>query len=580
MQNSENTSQTTPDNGDNTDFDLKIPLINGGELPIPLKQGETLFLLGPNGSGKSSLLARWLSQVPASYRIAANRELFFNNKEIYAERNNLYKEEIEHSNAAQARWSSRYFPGISTDAKRNHILTQLINAEDYRNQQIVAAANANKERDTVLSHLTQINNLLKQANIHIQINLNKERSLIAKRMDTGTEYSFAEASDGERAAVLIAAEVLLAEQNRLFLIDEPERHLHRSISAPLLLALFKERPDCAFVISTHDLALARAIETAQFLLLRDCAYKGENPEKWDAVLISDAADIPEEIQTAILGARRKILFVEGTDSSPDIKLYTLLFPDYEIIPQGSCGAVIDAVKGIHATEKFNWLSVFGIIDNDKRNEAEQEKLLESSIYTLPVYAIESLYFCPEILSCMAQKTAESPKERQQIEAEAYQTLITAIQQHIPATARDRLARDLRREIKAPNAKDLEKPDVYIEALSKFNAESLTERISAAETELNALIEAGNIGALITQFNLKCVQNTIAKVFGYCAAEAYAKEVRKYLRTDETLREQIRQEYFTPLLNAMNEEREKQAAYHATAATASSAAAEDALAAGK
>jgi len=232
MPNSENTSQTAPDNDGNTVFDLKIPLINGGELPIPLKQGETLFLLGPNGSGKSSLLAKWLSQVPASYRIAANRELFFSNKEIYAERNNRYDEGSEHFNAAQARWSSYY--GYSTDAKRNYILTQLINTEDYRNQQIAAAIDANKERDTVLSHLTQINNLLKQANIHIQIDLNKERSLIAKRMDTGTEYSFAEASDGERAAVLIAAEVLLAEQNRLFLIDEPERHVHRSISAPLL----------------------------------------------------------------------------------------------------------------------------------------------------------------------------------------------------------------------------------------------------------------------------------------------------------------------------------------------------------
>jgi len=314
--------------------------------------------------------------------------------------------------------------------------------------------------------------------------------------------------------------------------------------------LFKERPDCAFVISTHDLALARAIEKAKILLLRDCAYESETPEKWDAVLISDAADIPEEIQTAILGARRKILFVEGTDNSPDVKLYSLLFPDYEIIPQGSCGAVIDAVKGIHATEKFNWRSIFGIIDNDKRNEAEQANLLAGSIYTLPVYAIESLYFCPEILEYMAQKTAESSKEKQQIEAEAYQTLITAIQQHIPATARDRLARELRREIKAPTAEALKEPQKYIESLPQLTADSLEKRLAAIKNELNKLIAEEDIAALISQFDLKCSRNAIAKAFGFSDINPYARKVRQRLRENTQLLDTLRDKYFAPLLAKM------------------------------
>ena len=42
-------------------------------------------------------------------------------------------------------------------------------------------------------------------------------------------YGAAELSDGERNALLISAEILTAKDGTLLIIDEPERHLHRSI---------------------------------------------------------------------------------------------------------------------------------------------------------------------------------------------------------------------------------------------------------------------------------------------------------------------------------------------------------------
>ena len=57
---------------------------------------------------------------------------------------------------------------------------------------------------------------------------------------------------GERNAFLIVAEVFTAESGALIIIDEPERHLHRSITSPLLSALFQKRSDCAVLVSTHE----------------------------------------------------------------------------------------------------------------------------------------------------------------------------------------------------------------------------------------------------------------------------------------------------------------------------------------
>ena len=68
-------------------------------------------------------------------------------------------------------------------------------------------------------------------------------------------YSIAQLSDGERNALLIATNVLTVKDGTLVLIDEPERHLHRSIISPLLTHLFAQRPECAFIVSTHDVML-------------------------------------------------------------------------------------------------------------------------------------------------------------------------------------------------------------------------------------------------------------------------------------------------------------------------------------
>jgi hypothetical protein len=56
----------------------------------------------------------------------------------------------------------------------------------------------------------------------------KEGEQILAKKECGEPYSIAELSDGERNALLIAATVLTVKPGTLLLIDELERHLHRS----------------------------------------------------------------------------------------------------------------------------------------------------------------------------------------------------------------------------------------------------------------------------------------------------------------------------------------------------------------
>lgn len=130
-------------------------------------------------------------------------------------------------------------------------------------------------------------------------------------------YSISELSDGERNAILIAANVLTVSTGTLLLVDEPERHLHRSIVSPLLSTLLKERSDCAFIVSTHEPLLPVDNLGSKVLLSRACVYGDHGVESYDIDLLENTDGIDDDLKITILGERRKIVFVEGAEHSLD-----------------------------------------------------------------------------------------------------------------------------------------------------------------------------------------------------------------------------------------------------------------------
>ena len=113
--------------------------------------------------------------------------------------------------------------------------------------------------------------------VKIELDPQEPDALVARRIATNQTYGIEQLSDGERSALLLASEVLTAPKGTLLLLDEPERHLHRSIISPLLSGLFAQRSDCNFVISTHDLLLPHDCGPTPVLVLRSCMFTGDTP---------------------------------------------------------------------------------------------------------------------------------------------------------------------------------------------------------------------------------------------------------------------------------------------------------------
>lgn len=389
-------------------FNFVIDRNSADPLIIPIEPGETLFVLGANGTGKSSLLQRLAATAGGNARrISASRQTWFQSSALEftpAQRQNVQNQIRNWDSQSQSRWMEQ-----NANSRSGLTLYDLIDAENVEARGIADAMRAgNVSLATELARKTapiaKINELLALSNIPIAISVQNGDRLMASKSG-GNPYGAAELSDGERNALLIAADVLTAPSGSLLIIDEPERHLHRSIISPLLSHLFRYRYDNAFVVATHDLMLPVDNPDARTLLIRGCNYSDSSPIQWDVDLIPANADIEEAIKQDIIGSRRRILFVEGIESGLDKPLYNVLFPAVSVCSKGSSRDVHHSVNAIRTSEKLHWLQAWGVIDNDGRDAASVVYFQSIGVYSLPFYSVESIYFHPDLISAVARRQA-------------------------------------------------------------------------------------------------------------------------------------------------------------------------------
>lgn len=523
--------------GDNSEmtqqFDISFPVQQGHAPTSKLALGEALFVLGPNGSGKSSLMLRFATNNRGhSRRISAHRQTWMSTDALdMTPASKLQTEQnIRNVDCDQ---QSRYRDDYA--AKRASItIYDLIDAENVRAREIAAFADAGDiasvtRATRTKAPITVINELLLQANMPIAISIRENARLMASK-NGGPEYSAAELSDGERNALLIAGTVLTAPSGMLLIIDEPERHLHRSIISPLLSQLFALRTDCAFVISTHDQDLPLTVPGGRIFLLRTCTFAGPYVESWEADELQNDMSIDDQLKRDLLGARRNILFVEGAEDSLDKLLYNLVFPMATVIPKGSCRNVERAVTGVRAGDSMHWLRAFGVIDGDGNESVENQASRLLGVYALPVYAVEAIYYHPRIVERIAQRqanvTGDAPDK---LTTAALSEAVRAI-----STETDRLSRNASKKMIHKQIHDQIPNDDELlggrRVILENNAEAM---LAARKRELDQAVGTNDWEGLITKCSVR-ESNALAKIastLGFRGRGEYEKAVRHLLGSD-------------------------------------------------
>ena len=217
--------------------------VPGSPVPcnIHLAPGEILYALGANGTGKSALVHHLNSVHRATSRwIPPHRRTW-----LQSSGSNLTpadKQQQEKNQQVRAVMPNSRWIDHDPDLRVNIAIFDLLQQRSALSQEIADAFRAGDEArgyDLVASEdpLQALSGLLSSANLPFEFSVDRNATIVVTK--SGSEpYSAAEMSDGERNALLLAAEVLTVQPGTLILIDEPELHLHRSIVSPLLRGFF------------------------------------------------------------------------------------------------------------------------------------------------------------------------------------------------------------------------------------------------------------------------------------------------------------------------------------------------------
>ena len=538
---------TSPD--DRTAFNLTLPRSDGEALSIPMAAGDSLFVVGANGSGKSSLLHRlYRDHAGRAIRISAHRQTWLSSSTV--DMTARQKREQEHQMRRSDSTSESRWQGRNEGQRPSMALFNLIDAENSTAREIASAVRSgNDDRAHELAEkdppLERINTLLHLSNLSVSVSIEAGEDIRAHRLGQ-QQYSMAEMSDGERNAVLIAANVLTASAGSLFLIDEPERHLHRSIITPFLGALFSTRADCTFVISTHEVSLPLDFRESKRLLLRACHFGGSEPVAWDADLLEPDHSLDEQLQRDVLGARRGILFVEGkTETSLDRPLYSLLFPSLTVIPKGGQAQVLHSVKGLRGAKNLAWVDAFGIVDRDNRSAEEVAALREDGVFALNWYSVESIYYHPELQRRVAERRAELVGgDPAAMLRTARESAIDKVRKQVDHFARKRAIESARRR-----AQEAIPAEIDIDSILSFPSIDVPALRDQERENLEKAIENSELATIIERYPVResGALDAIAKGLGFQRRSDYERAVLKMLGDDEAAMTFVRL-LFDPLLS--------------------------------
>jgi len=515
---------------------LQLNKTGSGNVSIDVNNGDVVFLIGSNGSGKSSLVNHFYRQLPDNHVkiINAHRQNWFNESVIDmtgSEMETINQSNKHYRTLVDSRW--KLYQGEGTNRMVIAKLKRHINrrARDiefaYDNNSL-----SNPDFKVSESPLVVINTLIEKSNMDISIHIDKEDNFFVKNRSYGDDvtYSIAELSDGEKNALIIAADVLTAEPDTLIIMDEPERHLHRAITLPLLSELVSLRRDCSFLISTHEILFPSFFINSKVFLVRSCEYVSKNPSSWTLDILDGSDDIPEEIKESVFGSRRKVLFVEGDQNSLDLSIYSSLFHDFSVIPKGSCKDVEASVIGIASNNNLQWIDAYGLVDNDNKTAGEISSLLSRGVYTLAVHSVESIYYHPDIIRLVINEYKDylGIADGDNLFDEIKNEIIKVMDNN-----KDRLcSRSIEKLVRSKIFSNIPTQE-YINGNDEFSFFLNIKEIRMSEIEIfDAAIQCNDVVTLMTRYPIRetGLLNTIAKKLGFPDRKRYELNVRNIIRT--------------------------------------------------
>lgn len=523
-------------------FTFSIPT-DQGNTDFDLPSGSSLIFVGANGGGKTRLAVH-IEQVLElqAHRISAHRALTLNPDIAKISEKDALARLRTGSPTGRAvigdretqRWENNGAVALLNDfnfliqalfAEQSNTSLKAYQDSKHRYLNLEADEQDGQFQFTKFDTLQKIWDRLLP---HRQLHISGDDIQVSLRGSNPT-YKASEMSDGERAIFYLIGQVLVAEEESVLIVDEPELHVHRSIMSKLWDELEAIRSDCAFVFITHDLEFAVA-RTAQKWVIKDYSPT----PCWTIEEVPEDTGFDEEIVTLILGSRRPILFVEGDHGSLDMAIYRRCYPEWTVIPRGSCSEVIHSVVTMRNNDDLTRITCSGIVDADDYDDKDKKYWAKQGIKVLPVSEIENVIALPEVSRAIAEAEGYKNSELEEVLKQLSEAIFETI--NSPEKIEKVVVRYCRRRIDQMLKKvDLSEAGTIDELEKNYSSQTATLNIKSisnqATEQIKKAIEKRDLPKLLSYYDNKGIIALAASKLKNCKKQAFESWLTRILRND-------------------------------------------------
>ena len=374
------------------------------------KIDSTTVIIGANGAGKTSLineLRKNNSKINSNemYVLPAQKLLCF---ATHIQDRNVVDEDsyITEFNNISLKYETIDLYLNQIDANFSNTFTKLITllVKDYTN---IVTRRSRKEKDLPLTLWDRVEQIWNKIFPEIIFELEPDDRVV-KVEKNGSKYSINGLSDGERCVLFYIGNVLLAPENSYIIVDEPETFLNAAVYNELWDLLISERPDCQFIFASHNMDFVQSRTNATYIWCKNF----EAPYDLDYQVLEESQEIPLPLLNEVSGAKKPILFCEGTKNSLDYQIYSKLFSEFCFVkPVQGHKQVIQYTKAYNKLKESYGNEAYGIIDYDWMDEARIESYKKKNIFVLPFNEIEMLLVDEEIVNSVLSDDEEDKKQK-------------------------------------------------------------------------------------------------------------------------------------------------------------------------
>lgn len=511
-------------------------------IVIPIDKAQTTInseqnfvIVGANGSGKSHLGA-WIEKQNINgcvLRISAQRALSIpENITITSEEsawNKIYYGNAEDQNKGYKwSWGKEYTTKLVNDY--GSVLSGIFARQNKENAAYVKDCREREKQDMEKADVPfmvtdKIIQIWDSVFPHRTISL--EDAKIKAIYNTDTEYHAKDMSDGECVAIYLIGQCLIAPQNTVIVVDEPEIHLHKSIMFKLWDKIEEFCTDKILVYITHDLDFAASRKEATKIWVK--SYNGK--DKWELSVLPPEDEIPDSLMFEVLGNRKPILFVEGERGSYDNQLYPYIYENYSVIPCHECSKVIEMTKAFnneHIRGLHNY-EIKGLIDHDYLTEEEVISYKTANIYTLSVAEVENLYLSETLIKIVADNQVLNPLE---IFNQVKEFLFNEFRKEYDLQLTSMCAKEIRHKLQCytkpkENSLDALKSQLDI-VKSSINIEEIYQN---RKNEIDQILDNEDYDGLLKIYNRKSLHERISSILKLSSKE-YPNLILRLLKTDK------------------------------------------------